>query len=69
MYSVRVNSRASYLPGLEEPPEDQVKTRLTFGWIEITGLGEGGLSLARMSRGKYFALILIGVLTSSLAFS
>lgn len=67
MYSARVNSKACYLPELEEPTADQAATRLTLGWIEITGFGEGGVSLARMSRGKYFALVLIGVLAAMLS--
>ena len=69
MCSARVSSASNYLPRLEEPPEDQLITRLNLGWLEITGLGEGGLNLARMSIGKYFALILIGVLTTALVLS
>ncbi len=67
MFVARMNSKAVHLPELKEPTEDQVTTRLDFGWIEITGFGEGGRSLARLTRGKYFALVLIGMLAASLS--
>ena len=67
MYSARENSKADYLPKLEKPTEEQVTTRLALGWVEITGLGEGGVNVARMSRAKYLALVLIGVLAAMLS--
>ncbi|WP_164721662.1 hypothetical protein [Silicimonas algicola] len=33
--------------------------RRLSGCVEITGLGEGGLSLARLDRGKYLAVVTI----------
>jgi hypothetical protein len=64
----RVQSRATSLPGLEESDpggfEQRDTSRLKTNWIEITGIGEGYLSLARLSRAKYLALLVIGLLTA-----
>lgn len=69
MYSVREKSKASYLPELEEPSVARVTTRLTAGSVEITGFRDGGLSLARLTRAKYVAIVLIGVLAAMLSLS
>lgn len=69
MRSERLISTATDCAELEEVTEDRAITRLSLGLIEITGLEEGGLNLARMSRAKYFALVLILVLAASLSLS
>lgn len=67
MSVARVDPKTVHLPEFKEPTDDEVSTRLDLGWIEITGFGEGGRSLARLPRGKYFALVLIGILAASLS--
>lgn len=69
MRSARLTSKTTGFTALEEGSGDHVVTRLSLGPIDITGLGEGGLGLARMSRAKYFALVLILVLAASLSLS
>ena len=66
MSTARVISKATYLPDLEDPipakNENQFTKRLTVYWEGITGLGEGSISLARLSRGTQFAVFSTSIL-------
>ena len=66
MFDAPSSSKAPTLPELEAPTFGECNGQYwltgTPRCIEITGVGEGSLSLARLSRGKYVALIVVGVL-------
>ena len=73
MLGARIRSKAAFLPEIETPRRNNVKEKHSVlspsRCIEITGFGEGCLSLARLSRGKYLALLAIGVLAALLPYS
>ena len=70
MFATDRQSRALSLPALEAPQPSRGHRpnamRSLSGCIEITGLGEGGLSLARLDRGKYLAVVTILLLATLL---
>ncbi|PWK51669.1 hypothetical protein C8D95_11712 [Silicimonas algicola] len=63
MFATHAKPRAMSLPALEAPQPSRDSrpspVRRLSGCVEITGLGEGGLSLARLDRGKYLAVVTI----------
>ncbi len=60
-----VYSKAIHLPELEQPIEARTAThRQRF--LKITGLGEGGNNLARLSATQYAAIIIVCVLAAIL---
>lgn len=63
MPGTRAKSKAMFLPDLEIPVPSRQDSRNVSGragrWIEITGIGERCLNLARLDRTKYLALLVI----------
>jgi hypothetical protein len=70
MFATHATSRALSLPTLEIPQPGRTgrpdAMRQLSGCVEITGYGEGCLSLARLERGKYLAVVTIFLLATLL---
>ncbi len=70
MFATDNMSRALSLPALEAPQRSRdrrPKAMMSLSaCVDVTGLGEGGLSLARLDRGKYLAVVTIFLLTTLL---
>jgi len=70
MFATHAKPRALSLPALEapQPSRDRRPHAMTHlsGCVEVTGYGEGGLSLARLERGKYLAVVTIFLLATLL---
>ncbi len=70
MFATHVKSRALSLPTLEAPrPTRSGRASVMISLaehVEVTGFGEGGLSLARPNRGKYLAVVTIFMLATVL---
>ena len=70
MFATHAKPRAVGLPALEaaQPSRDCRSDALRHlsGCVEVTGFGEGGLSLARLTRGKYLAVVAILLLATLL---
>ncbi|PWK53581.1 hypothetical protein C8D95_113106 [Silicimonas algicola] len=70
MFATHAKSRALSLPALEVPQPARTgrsdAMRQLSGCVAITGYGEGGLSLARLNRSKYLAIVSIFVLATLL---
>ncbi|AZQ67109.1 hypothetical protein EF888_08155 [Silicimonas algicola] len=70
MFATHAKPRAVSLPALEAPQlrrtDRSDAMRQLSGCVEITGYGEGGLSLARLNRSKYLAIVTIFLLATVL---
>ncbi len=68
MSAARVNSKAIYLPDLEEPMPATARetrtSRLIADWIDHTDTVVGGDRLAQLSRKVQWGIVLIGVLAA-----
>lgn len=67
----RVASKASSFQLLAEPDHvaDRTKIRSRVTWVQVDGLDQSGLTVARFSRAKYLAIVAILVVSASLAVS
>ena len=70
MFATHAKPRAISLPALEAPQRTRSgrpdAIRALSGCVEVTGFGEGCLSLARLNRGKYLAVVTIFLLATLL---